>query len=203
MRKVLFIDLDGVIRLFEPGYIAWMEDELGLPRGAFAEVAFGPELIGLVTTGRITAEEWRVETGRRLRALRPGLDVDELIRLWDEQPVRVDDEVLALVRAVRQQAFVGLVTNATSRLPRELLDLGIEDEFDYIFNTSELGVAKPDPEVFRIALRRVGVGPEDAFFVDDHPKNVAAAAQLGIRAHLYKDPATLRHALAEAGFALS
>lgn len=75
--------------------------------------------------------------------------------------------------------------------------------FDYIFNTSELGVAKPDPAVFRIILGRVGVAPEEAFFVDNHPENVAAATTLGIAAHLYEDAATLGRALADAGFSLA
>ncbi len=65
--------------------------------------------------------------------------------------------MLALVRTVRREVPVSLITNATSRLPLELRQLGIDDEFDYIFNTSELGVAKPDPEVFRIIMNRVGV----------------------------------------------
>src|SRR5690606_40158720 len=75
--KALFIDLDGVIRIWEPRYIAEVEEMLGLPQGAYANAAFAPELIKQVTTGRITAEEWRAETGRRLRETHPELDVAE------------------------------------------------------------------------------------------------------------------------------
>lgn len=202
MIKALFIDLDGVIRIWEPGYIAEVEEMLGLPQGAYANAAFGPELIKQVTTGRITAEEWRAETGRRLRETHPELDVAELIRLWDAAPVRVDEEVLEIVRAVRLQVPVSLITNATSRLPLELRQLGIEDEFDHIFNTSDLGVAKPDPEVFRLIMDRVGVEAPASMFVDDHPENVRSAAALGMRGHLYKDAASLRRDLLDAGFAL-
>lgn len=200
--KALFIDLDGVIRIWEADYIARVEAPLGLPRGAFAEVAFGPELLTQVTTGRISAEEWRAETGRRLRDVHPELDVAELIRRWDAAPARVDEEVLALVRTVRREVPVSLITNATSRLPLELRQLGIDDEFDYIFNTSELGVAKPDPEVFRIIMNRVGVEAAQSFFVDDHPENVKTAAALGMCAHLYKDVERLRRDLLDAGFPL-
>lgn len=200
--KALFIDLDGVIRIWEPGYIGHVEELLGLPPGAYVKVAFGSELITKVTTGRITADEWRMESARRLREVQPELDTDEFIRLWNAAPVRVDEEVLQIVRAVRRQVPVSLITNATSRLPFELRQLGIEDEFDNIFNTSELGVAKPDPEVFRIIMSRVGVEPADSLFVDDHPDNVETAASLGMRAHLYKEVQSLRRAFLEAGLSL-
>src|SRR5690606_40790950 len=59
-----------------------------------------------------------------------------------------------------------------------------------IFNTSDLGVAKPDPEVFRLIMDRVGVEAPASMFVDDHPENVQSAAALGMRAHLYKDAAS-------------
>ena len=58
------------------------------PPGAYVKVAFGSELITKVTTGRITADEWRMESARRLREVQPELDTDEFIRLWNAAPVR-------------------------------------------------------------------------------------------------------------------
>lgn len=202
MIKALFIDLDGVIRIWEPGYIPEVEAKAGLPPGAFVKIAFAPDLLSQVVTGRISAEEWRAETGRRLRQIHPELDVTEMIKLWDEAPARVDEDVLALVRAVRREVPVSLISNATSRLPLELRQLGIENEFDYIFNTSDLGVAKPDPKVFHLIMDRVGVEAEHSFFVDDLAENVEAAAALGMRAHLYKGVEPLRRALRDEGFSL-
>lgn len=47
----------------------------------------------------------------------------------------------------------------------------------------EIGLRKPQPAAFLAALDRFGVTPEDAFFVDDSPSNVAGAASVGITAH--------------------
>jgi HAD superfamily hydrolase (TIGR01493 family) len=47
----------------------------------------------------------------------------------------------------------------------------------------DLGVRKPDPEVYRLALERFGVPAENTFFVDDSSQNVAGAKAVGIHAH--------------------
>ena len=52
-------------------------------------------------------------------------------------------------------------------------------------DSSEVGLRKPDPAIFVLALERLGgLTPGQAVFLDDHPGNVAAAAELGITAML-------------------
>lgn len=199
MVKALFTDLDGVIRIWDPRDVAAAEQEAGLPTGSFWPVAFDPELLSRAVTGRMRDEEWRAEAGRRLQRLYPEADVSKAIRSWSELPGRVDEEVVALLRMCRRHVPVALISNATSRLASDLERLGIDVEFDYVFNTSELGVAKPDPEVFRLITEKVGVTPRESFFVDDRPDNVEAAARSGMTVHLHTDAAALAGALRAAG----
>lgn len=199
MMKALFTDLDGVIRIWDTKQIVDAEREAGLPPGSFWPVAFAPELLSRAVTGAMTDEEWRAEGGRRLRELYPDADVEMAIRTWTEMTGRVDEAVLELLRMCRRRVPVALISNATSRLPRDLERMGIHSEFDYIFNTSELGVAKPDPKVFRLIAEGVGVSPQEGFFVDDRPENVEAAARAGMTAHLHTDVAALESALRAAG----
>ena len=64
--------------------------------------------------------------------------------------------------------------------------------FETIVVSGEERVAKPDPEIFRRVLRRTGLRPEQAVFVDDSPANVVAAAALGFETILFRDPDALR-----------
>lgn len=65
---------------------------------------------------------------------------------------------------------------------RALLPDGL---FDDVVDSSEVGCRKPDPAIFVLALERLGgLTPGQAVFLDDHPGNVAAAAELGITAML-------------------
>lgn len=200
MIETVLFDLDGVIRQWDPRAIARAETEAGLPTGAFWPIAFEPKLLQAAVTGEISDDEWRQETKTRLRAAHPGADARLAVQLWTEAVGHVDADVLDIVRLCRRTAKAALVTNATSRLDADLHRLGLAGEFDHIFNTSKLGVAKPDEALFHTVLEQMAAAPESTFFVDDAQANVSAAAGLGIHAHLYEGAGGLRRALREVGF---
>ena len=64
--------------------------------------------------------------------------------------------------------------------------------FDDIVVSGEVGLAKPDPEIFALVARRAGRPPGDCVFVDDSPANVAGAAAAGMDAVLFTDTGQLR-----------
>ncbi|MBM7859500.1 HAD-IA family hydrolase [Lentzea nigeriaca] len=169
LKPLLLLDLDGVVRGFPP-----------LP-AEIAEVAFEPSLLRRAVTGEITDEQWRQEVGRG----------------WEASPGEVISEALALVRAARKQCFVALLSNATTRLEADLARLGLDAEFDAIFNSARLGVAKPDPAIFRRVLAELGY--ETAVFCDDSAENAQAASEAGLDGVHVPDTAALRTALAVRG----
>ena len=50
------------------------------------------------------------------------------------------------------------------------------------------GIAKPDREIYELLLRRFGLDPATTLFIDDLPVNVAAAADVGMEAMVYRGP---------------
>jgi HAD superfamily hydrolase (TIGR01509 family) len=87
-------------------------------------------------------------------------------------------------------AGVPLETHVASNYPvwiRELrADFGLDDLVDGVWASCDLGVRKPDPAFFLRLLEHVGREPAACLFVDDRPENVAAAAALGLRAHVFR-----------------
>jgi HAD superfamily hydrolase (TIGR01509 family) len=65
--------------------------------------------------------------------------------------------------------------------------------------SAEFGVRKPDPDVYRRCLGRLGVAPEAALFVDDSPANVAGACAAGLHGYDYTDSAALAVELRQRG----
>ena len=57
----------------------------------------------------------------------------------------------------------------------------LEDFFDRIFLSQELHLQKPDPEIFKTAIRELGASPAETIFIDDSPVNTAAAAACGLQ----------------------
>ena len=70
--------------------------------------------------------------------------------------------------------------------------------------SADVGLVKPDPEIFRLACRRFGIAPSESLFVDDSPINAEAAQYIGMRAFIFNDDIqALRKWLIEEGLPIS
>ena len=90
-----------------------------------------------------------------------------------------DEAMLAAVRAARAAGVrTGLVSNSwgTRRYDRALL----EELFDGVVISGEVGVRKPAPEIYRLGAERAGAPPQACVYVDDLPFNLPPAAELGM-----------------------
>jgi putative hydrolase of the HAD superfamily len=166
-------------------------EELGLERDTVFEVLFGPY-------GEDTDHPWhRLERGEmsladaRVELLElaaaNGLRDDPftfLARLGreDDQREVVVERALAIKAAGVRTA---LVTNNVAEFGdgwRSMVP--IDALFDVVIDSSQVGVRKPNPAMFRAALDALGVTASVSVFLDDYPGNVTAARDVGLRAIL-------------------
>ena len=61
-------------------------------------------------------------------------------------------------------------------------------DFDRTYISGTLGLAKPDPAIYRLVEKDSGIAPADLLFTDDRPENVEAANTRGWRTHLFREP---------------
>lgn len=196
----LIVDLDGVIRHWHGDEFTALAESVGLSRDDLGEIAFEPELLAAGMTGRVAFEEWADEIGRRAGALH-GCDPAAVTAGFAALGWSIDHEVLDLIRAVRDtgRVKVALFSNASTRLEVDLESCGIDGEFDVVFNSARLGLAKPDTEAFRAVANLLGVPTERCLFIDDARPNVEGARDAGMNAEAFIDVADLRELLQEAG----
>jgi epoxide hydrolase-like predicted phosphatase len=94
------------------------------------------------------------------------------------------DFMVELVADLRAAGIAtGIITNNIAELGgawRSLLPL--DELFDDVVDSCEVGMRKPNPAIFRLACERLGVTPAESGFIDDHQGNVAAASAVGMRA---------------------
>ncbi|GAA0671729.1 HAD-IA family hydrolase [Kitasatospora atroaurantiaca] len=148
----------------------------------------------------------RLETGAMAVAEFEGLMAAELVT-YDGSPVAAngllarlfagmdpEPRMLALVRDVRALGLrtVLLSNSWGNTYPRALL----AELFDAVVISGEVGLRKPDPRIYRLALDKAGVEAGDAVFIDDAEPNEAAAAALGLQTVLHTDPSRTRQQLA-------
>ena len=118
-------------------------------------------------------------------------DVHQRSGLW----TRAIDGAPATVRALQERGYrLGVVSNAEGRVARDLDNAGYAALFETVVDSHLVGVEKPDPAIFRIALERMGLDPATTVFVGDVPAvDVAGARAAGLdpilldRHDLYRD----------------
>jgi epoxide hydrolase-like predicted phosphatase len=110
------------------------------------------------------------------------------------------EETIEVVQAVRKQGYtVAALSNTIQPHAEFLTKRGLYQRFDVVVLSHEVGLEKPNPEIFHYTLKQVGVTAAEAFFVDDREKNTTAAQDIGIHSILYRDAATLRAELKQSG----
>jgi epoxide hydrolase-like predicted phosphatase len=108
---------------------------------------------------------------------------------------RLNREVVAFLAGLRPRYRTGILSNAGSDARRLFIDVfGFDRLVDTLVISAEEGSAKPDEQIYRVALDRLGVEPHETVFLDDLAVNVAAARNLGMHAVHFRDT---RQALSE------
>ena len=100
----------------------------------------------------------------------------------------VNSELLDYIDVLRPNYRIGLLSNSWSNA-RENLSRMFEflKHFEVSIFSSELGVRKPDPEIFYEFLRKLEVTAEESIFIDDFEENINGAKAVGLHAILFKD----------------
>ena len=98
-----------------------------------------------------------------------------------------DDLMIGAVRAARKGGIkTGLITNSWGL---GIYERAPTDLFDETVISGDVGLHKPQPEIYELACERLGVEPADCVFVDDLRENVAGAEAVGMEAILHRDSA--------------
>ena len=164
-------------------------DELGLERDMVFEVLFGPY-------GEDTDHPWhRLERGEvTLAEARQALLALAADRGLADDPFtflgrlggRDDQREAVVARALAIKASgvrTALVTNNIAEFGdgwRAMVP--VDDLFDDVIDSCQVGLRKPNPAMFRAALDALDVAPAQSVFLDDYLGNVTAAVELGMHA---------------------
>ncbi len=191
--QALIVDFGGVLTTPLQDAFAEFAHAIGLELPELVRIllkAYAGEEDQLVTdfeTGRISEQDFSIEFARRLseacgREVEP---VDLVARLF--AGMTLEDEMLAAVRKAKAAGLkTGLLSNSwgTGSYPRAVLD----PLFDAFVISGEVGMRKPDPEIFHLTTKTLDVEPKRCVFVDDHPGHLKAAQETGMTTVLHRTP---------------
>lgn len=178
IRAVIF-DLGGVLlRTADFTRREKLATRLGMSRSELEEFIFGRESGSRAQRGVISVRQhWD--------NLKMELDFppDKFQAVLDEFFAEdvLDLDLLDYIRQLHYSYKTGLLSNAFDDLRQVIAEKWhFEDAFDNILISAEVGLAKPDQRIFRLAVARLGVKPGEAIFVDDMQRNVDGAIAAGL-----------------------
>jgi putative hydrolase of the HAD superfamily len=184
VKEGLIVDFGGVLttNVFD-SFKEFCRAE-GLPedtvKNMFRERGEGLGLLRRLEKGELSADEFAQRFAPLL-----GVDPDNLVeRLFGG--IRPDEPMLEAVRRARAAGVkTGLISNSWGdglAYDPALL----EELFDAVVISGEVGLHKPQPEIFHLGAERIGVAPEACVFVDDLRENCAGAEAVGMTAILHR-----------------
>jgi putative hydrolase of the HAD superfamily len=202
--RALICDFGGVLTSPLLEAIAAYQDEAGITfeeiGHAMARIADrdGGHPLFELEKGRLTEAEFV-----RLLETELGRSLGRLSTYFAN--LRRNEPMIGYVREVRERGIrTALLTNNVREWSRgwRAKVPEIDELFEVVVDSSEVGMRKPEPEIYRLTLERLGGGlrPPDCVFVDDTDVNCDAARQLGMHAVLFQDT---EQAIAELDRALS
>lgn len=187
MIKAVLLDWGGVMSAGGGGdeFEQVLEQSLGLTAASAQKL--------LTTTwaalkrGQLTeADFWRQSE----QLLGRPIPIDERAIWYGWRQVGAVPEMAELVHGLRTAGYpVGLISNIIAPTANDIRAHGGYDLFDFCILSYEVGYAKPDAEIYQLALAKLpGIAPADVLFVDDQPKCVEAATKLGLQTLLADSP---------------
>lgn len=175
----LILDWAGVLTTNMVEVLEAFEVREGLPRGLFLSKWADPrgqDLYRRLELGEITQEDWNEGFGALLEI--PSAGLMERV-LYDMFPAY---DVMRVVREARAAGVrVAMLSNSLGREPFDpYAPYNLRGNFDAVVLSAEHGIRKPDPAIFKLALDRLGLPPEQCVFADDTEENLLPAYQMGM-----------------------
>ncbi|MEZ5381762.1 MAG: HAD family phosphatase [Microthrixaceae bacterium] len=198
--RVVFFDLGNVV-------LPWS------PRRLYAEL-----IPDVATLEWFTSEVMTVAVNEELDRGRPHTDVlaevearhpdhAELIwSFWHRWPETLGEPIAGTVALIDELGAARVPRYALSNFATSTFERIVDEprfavlkRLDGWLLSGEVGVIKPDPEIYRLACERFDVAPGEAVFIDDRLDNVEAARSFGMRALVFTGAEVLRSELAALG----
>jgi epoxide hydrolase-like predicted phosphatase len=182
-QKALLVDFGGVLTTDIWSSFATFCEQRGLDAGAAKQLfRENPDALAALRgleTGEIEADDFERRFAELLGTEPEGLVEGLFAGLQPAEPM-----IEAVRRAREAGVPTGLISNSwvMDHYTDEIRAL-----FDQVVISAEVGLHKPQPEIYRLAAERLGVATEDCVIVDDLRENCAGAEAVGMTAVLHRD----------------
>jgi len=191
--KNIIFDLGGVIINIDYNLTIRAFENLGIKH---ADIIYSQkkqtEIFDLLETGKISPAEF-CEGIRRISGI--NASDNDIIEAWNAMLLDFPDGIFDLLDVAHKKYKTFLLSNTneihynaySNILERQLGKTSLSNFFDKQYLSHEIGMRKPDTEIFRLVIEENGLLPDEALFIDDSPQHIEGARKAGLKTHWLKD----------------
>ena len=178
VRSVMF-DLGGVLVKVEPERLLEIVPQDDDAQHHVAQLIDNPAWAVPFELGRVTPHQFFEQVKQHVPMT---CSFERFVEVWNGM-LSENAETITLIERLRERYTLLVLTN-TNVLHDEYMRRTWPrlSRVHHWVASYEVGIRKPDPQIFQLAVRRTGVSPEATVYVDDRAEHVAAARQLGLTA---------------------
>ncbi len=184
--RAVFFDFGGVIQRTE--YQAprqHLAERYGMDYDDIDRLVFASDSAQRASVGEIEEEAHWQNVLRRVKGSKAEMEIIKYEFFGGDV---IDLELVNFIRSLRGKFHTGLISNAWSGLRSVLEKERLIDIFDTVIISAEVGMTKPEPGIFHLALEQAKVKAEEAVFVDDIQVNIDGCQMVGMKGILFDDP---------------
>ena len=146
------------------------------------------DLFDNIETGKISPEEFR----NLIREVaQKELTDTQIDTAWNALILHIPEHRITILERLKKQFRTFLLSNTnkihyddyTAVIQRENGISGLDHLFEKTYLSHEMGLRKPDPEIFKVVLRENNLTAEETLFIDDSPQHIESAKSIGINAY--------------------
>jgi HAD superfamily hydrolase (TIGR01509 family) len=115
-----------------------------------------------------------------------GMNLEDYRHRLSQQEVK-DQQLLNYIRNLRKEYKTAMLSNiGAGSLARRFDEGELEQYFDTVVASGDIGYAKPEPEAYEITAERLGVSTQECVFIDDRENYCEGARQVGMQTIIYQ-----------------
>jgi putative hydrolase of the HAD superfamily len=193
--EAVISDFGGVLTSPLAGAFAAFQDDSGIPLAELGTAmaglasAHGANPLFELETGRLSEADFLADlAGQLSQQLEREVDLTGFGQRYFAA-LEPNEPFIAYLRNVRERGYrLAICTNNVREwAPRWQAMIPVKELFDVVVDSAFVGARKPEPEIYRVTLDRLGVGAEAAVLIDDVQENCAGAQALGLGAIWFQD----------------
>jgi len=123
---------------------------------------------------------------------------NQVVNAWNAMLLDVDPKKVRLLKELREKYPVYLLSNTNDlhidlafRRWEKTIGQSIHDSFDKIYLSHEVGLRKPNKEIFELVCNENNLIPSKTLFIDDTEQHIHGAKSIGLQTHLHSTNASL------------